>query len=135
MEQIRKIQLPARTDSRGTLVFLEEGVLPFEPARVFYMYGMDASTERGCHAHRKTKQFILALRGRFLIELTSGRETIKIELDSPTSGVYVPPMTWDKLSNFSEDAICLVAASEPYDESDYIREWSDYCEIVGIKIK
>jgi len=82
--------------------------------------------ERGGHAHRVTEQFVLPVSGSFKLDLTDGKTINQYTMDDSSRGIYVPPMVWDRLYDFSADAVCLVLASTQYAESDYIRNWEDY---------
>jgi hypothetical protein len=123
---VRWIDLPVRADPRGALTFIGHGEIPFSIARLFYVRGVPAGTERGGHAHRVTEQFVIAMSGAFSLDLTDGADTKSFRLDSAARGVYIPPMTWDRLYDFSPDAVCLVLASTQYAESDYVRDWNSY---------
>jgi dTDP-4-dehydrorhamnose 3,5-epimerase-like enzyme len=119
---------------RGSLTVVESGQgIPFAIARIFYIYGATRDCERGAHAHYDTQQAFVAIRGRFSLELTDGHRSQKYVLDRPDRVLYVPPMIWARLYDFSDDAVCLVLASSLYDPDDYIREWDDYLVALGLK--
>ena len=122
------VELPNKIDPRGSLTVANPEEIGFPVSRVFYVYGVPANVERAKHAHRITEQFVIAIRGSFFLDLTDGQNTRTYSMDDPTRGVYVPAMLWDRLYDFLTDAICLVFASTPYDESDYIRDWDRYLE-------
>ena len=122
------VELPNKIDPRGSLTVANPEEISFPVSRVFYVYGVPENVERAKHAHRITEQFVIAIRGSFSLDLTDGQNTRTYSMDDPTRGVYVPAMLWDRLYDFSTDAICLVFASTPYDESDYIRDWDSYLE-------
>jgi dTDP-4-dehydrorhamnose 3,5-epimerase-like enzyme len=126
LEGARWIDLPVRTDPRGTLTIVGHDEIPFSITRLFYVREVPAGVERGGHAHRVTEQFVLAINGSFSLDLTDGRDKRSFRLDSPTRGVYIPPMVWDRLYDFSGQAVCLVLASTQYAESDYIRDWNEF---------
>lgn len=120
------------TPVRGSLTVVQSGQgIPFAIARIFYIYGATPNCERGGHAHYDTQQAFVAMRGHFSLELTDGGQTQKYKLDRPDRLLYVPPMIWARLYDFSDDAVCLVLASSLYDASDYIREWDDYLTALG----
>lgn len=120
------------TPVRGSLTVVQSGQgIPFAIARIFYIYGATKDSERGAHAHYDTQQAFVAIRGSFALELTDGDESQTYELDNPNRVLYVPPMIWARLYNFTDDAICLVLASSLYDPTDYIREWDDYLSALG----
>lgn len=131
LAKVRWYQLPCKTDERGNLTIVENESMPFPTARFFYMHGMPAGVERGGHAHKVTEQFVIAMAGSFRLDLTDGGPVKSYELNSPDQGIYIPPMIWDRLYDFSPDAICLVVASTPYSESDYIRDWSEFQRMTG----
>jgi len=126
LEAVRWIDLPKRVDPRGTLTIVGHDDIPFSIARLFYVHGVPRGVERGGHAHHVTEQFIIAASGSFSLDLTDGRRTQSFHLDSPDRGVYIPPMIWDRLYDFSPGALCLVLASTQYAESDYIRDWNEF---------
>jgi hypothetical protein len=126
LDQVRWIDLPVRTDPRGSLTFIGHDDIPFSIARLFYVHGVPAGQERGGHAHRVTEQVVIAAAGAFSLELTDGSAKRSFRLESPSRGVYVPPMVWDRLYDFSPQALCLVLVSTQYAESDYLRDWSQY---------
>ena len=120
------------TPVRGNLTVVQSGQgIPFAIARIFYIYGANAQSERGAHAHYDTQQAFIAMRGRFSLELTDGDQTQTYLIERPDRVLYVPPMIWARLFDFSDDAVCLVLASSLYDPSDYIREWDDYLSALG----
>ncbi len=123
---VRWIDLPVRADRRGTLTIVGHDEIPFSVTRLFYVRDVPAGIERGGHAHRVTEQFVLPVNGAFSLDLTDGRDKRSFRLDSPARGVYIPPMVWDRLYDFSEQAVCLVLASTQYAESDYVRDWNEY---------
>lgn len=128
----RLIQLPKIEDERGTLSFVEtHNHIPFEIKRIFYLYNPGDKMKRGEHAHRELLQFVLAISGKFVITIDNGKNTEALTLSSQNIGVLVPPLNWIELYNFSSDAVCLVLASEYYDESDYIRDYDEFRKLVG----
>lgn len=117
--------LPRIQDIRGNLSFIEGGVhLPFEIQRVYYLYDVPGGGERGGHAHKNLHQFIVAMSGSFDVTLDDGMEKKRIHLNRSYQGLYVCPMIWRELDNFSSASVCMVLASNKYDESDYIRDYS-----------
>lgn len=126
------IELPKIADQRGNLTFLEGGVhIPFDIHRVYYLYDVPGGAERGAHGHKQLEQVMVALAGSFDVTLDDGTEKRKYSLNRPYSGLYVPPMTWRELDNFSSGAVCLVLASDLYDEQDYFREYSEFLSTVN----
>lgn len=127
----RIIEMPKISDQRGNLTFMEGGVhVPFEISRVYYLYDVPGGAERGAHGHKQLEQVMIALSGSFDVTLDDGVEKRKYSLNRPYFGLYVPPMTWRELDNFSSGAVCLVLASDRYDEQDYFREYSDFISTV-----
>jgi hypothetical protein len=121
------VTIPKLTDPRGSLSFVQPGsCLPFEIRRVYYLYDVPPGCERGAHGHRVLQQLIIAAAGAFDIECDDGRAKRKFRLDSPDQGLYVGPMIWRRLSGFSRGSVCLVLASEVYDEGDYFRSYDDF---------
>lgn len=119
------IQLPKITDQRGNLTFIEgDNHIPFHISRVYYLYDVPGGESRGGHAHKKLEQLIIAANGSFDVILDDGIEKKTFHLNRSYFGLYVTPMTWRELDNFSSGSLCLVLASEPFDECDYIRNYS-----------
>lgn len=117
------------TDARGSLAVIESGrEVGFGVRRVYYMYGAGARSARGAHAHRKLHQLIVAMQGSFEISLDNGRGRCVHRLDEPTRGLYLGPMVWRDMAEFSADSICFVLASECYDDADYIRDYESFLQ-------
>jgi len=104
--------------------------VPFQIKRVYYLYDVPGGESRGGHAHKALQQLIVSVMGAFDVILDDGHERKKIHLDRSYYGLYVPTMIWRELENFSSGGICLVLASAPYDEKDYIREHPEFLRIV-----
>jgi hypothetical protein len=131
VEKSQIIELPKIADPRGNLSFIEGGRhVPFEIKRVFYLYDVPGGETRAGHALRKTQQFIIAASGSFDVVLDDGNERRTIGLNRSWKGVYVPPMIWRELVNFSSAGVCLVLASDFYDENDYIRNYDEFLRAV-----
>jgi len=121
------IELPRITDARGNLSFVEGGQhIPFDIRRVYYLYDVPGGSDRGSHAHKNLKQFIVAMSGSFDVVLNDGVNEKRFHLNRSYYGLYVCPMMWRYLDNFSSGAVCMVLASEYYDESDYIRDYDEF---------
>lgn len=127
LDQARIITLPKISDPRGNLTFLEGGVhVPFDLARVYYLYDVPGGESRGGHAHLQLEQLIIAVSGSFDVVLDDGHQRKTFFLNRSNYGLYVPRMVWRELENFSSASVCLVMASEKYAESDYIRDFEDF---------
>ncbi len=124
------IDLPKISDPRGNLSFIEGGKhIPFEIKRVYYLYDVPGGSDRGSHAHKNLHQFIVAMSGSFDVVLDDGKETKRFHLNRSYYGLYVCPMMWRYLDNFSSGAVCMVLASSHYDEADYIRNYPDFISL------
>lgn len=116
-----------RGDERGKLVVIEgEKSIPFDIKRVFYMYGSDQTVVRGQHANRISEFVLVNVAGKSKVRITDGTEEIIVHLDQPMMGVYIPPMIWKDMYEFSEDSVLLCLASTHYDGGEYIREYDEY---------
>jgi hypothetical protein len=123
LSDCRLINLQRIGDVRGNLTIAEyDHHVPFEVKRIYYLTDVPASSERGGHAHKALHQFIIPISGSFSIHLDDGCERKSIELNDNTKGLYLCPMIWREINHFSANAICLVLASELYDEGDYYRD-------------
>ena len=123
----RIIDLPKITDQRGNLTFIEGNRhIPFLIQRVYYLYDVPAGAMRGGHAHKKLQQFIIAASGSFTVIVDDGRKRKEFFLNRPHYGLYIPQMRWRELENFSSGSICVVLASEVYEESDYYRNYKRF---------
>ena len=128
------IDLPKISDPRGNLTFIEGGEhLPFAIERVYYLYDVPGGAERGGHAHKELHQLIIAISGSFDVVLDDGRERQRFHLNRSYYGLYVCPMIWRELDNFSSGSVSLVLASNRYDESDYYRDYQAYLAGRGLK--
>ncbi len=127
IDDCRIIELPRITDPRGNLTFIEGGNhLPFQIARVYYLYDVPGGESRGGHAHRELEQFIIAMSGSFDVELDDGREQRTFSLNRSYYGLYMPRLVWRELVNFSSGSVCTVLASRPYEEEDYFRDYDEF---------
>lgn len=130
--EIKLIDLPRITDPRGNLTFAEaESHVPFPVRRAYWVYDVPAGESRGGHAHKRLKQLVVALSGSFTVTLDNGRERKTVLLNHPWQGLLIETDTWRTLDDFSSGAVCLVLASEHYDESDYIYEYDEFLSYVG----
>lgn len=128
LKDCRIIELPKIADQRGNLTFIEGGGrhVPFEIKRVYYLYDVPGGAERGGHAHKALHQLIIAMSGSFDVVLDDGREKCTFHLNRSYYGLYVCPMIWRELNNFSSGSVSMVLASNLYDESDYYRNYDDF---------
>jgi hypothetical protein len=125
--EAKLIQLPKIYDDRGNLSFIEaQRHLPFAIKRAYWIYDVPGGERRGGHAYRQGEEFLIALSGSFDVHLNNGASTSCHSLNRSYMGIYVPSMTWRFLDNFSTNSLCLVLASTPYDESDYIYDYPEF---------
>jgi dTDP-4-dehydrorhamnose 3,5-epimerase-like enzyme len=121
------IELPRIHDPRGNLTFVEGSHhVPFDIKRVYYLYDVPGGAERGGHAHKQLEQLIVAMSGSFDVILDDGYEKRRVHLNRSYNGLYVPRMIWRELDNFSSGSVCMVLASNYYDETDYYRDHVDF---------
>lgn len=121
------VSLPKISDPRGNLTFVEGGQhVPFQIQRVYYLYDVPGGAERGGHAHKNLHQLIVAMSGSFDVILDDGKNKMRIHLNRSYSGLYVCPMIWRELDNFSSGSVCMVLASNKYEESDYYRDYAEF---------
>jgi len=127
LDQVRRIELPVVREARGNLTFIEGGRhIPFEIRRVYYLYDVPGGAERAGHAHKALHQVVVALAGSFDIHLDDGFSKQSFHLNRSYSGLYLCPMIWRTIDNFSSGSVCLVLASDYYDETDYYRDYTDF---------
>jgi len=125
--ECRVILLPKIADPRGNLTFIEgDRHIPFAIRRVYYLYDVPGGAERGGHAHKALHQLIIAMSGSFDVVLDDGAERKRFHLNRSYAGLYVCPMIWRGLDNFSSGSVCMVLASNRYDEDDYYRDYAEY---------
>lgn len=129
---ITLIDLPKITDPRGNLTFAEaQSMVPFDIKRVYWVYDVPGGESRGGHAHKHLKQFVVALSGSFTVTLDDGRERKTVLLNHPWQGLLIDVNTWRTLDDFSSGAVCMVLASEHYEEGDYIYDYNEFLKYVG----
>lgn len=128
----RIIELPKIMDPRGNLT-VAEGLknVPFDIKRAYWVYDVPGGESRGGHAHKKLRQLIIALSGSFHVTLDNGSERETILLNHPYQGLVVETNTWRTLDDFSSGAVCLVLASEYYEEEDYIYDYDEFIDYVN----
>jgi dTDP-4-dehydrorhamnose 3,5-epimerase-like enzyme len=127
IELCKIIELPKIQDPRGNLTFIEGGRhVPFELKRVYYLYDVPGGAERGGHAHKELHQLIIAMSGSFDVVLDDGNEKKRFNLNRSYNGLYVCPLMWREIDNFSSGSVCMVLASDYYDETDYHRDYQGF---------
>ena len=127
------IELPKIEDMRGNLSLVEGGIhIPFYIKRIFYLYDVPTGAGRGAHAHKELHQFLICLSGSLDVSLDDGRYRKMIHLNRPWQGLHITPMVWASEVNFAAGTVCLVIASDLYNESDYIRDYSIFQKLVGV---
>jgi hypothetical protein len=121
------IQLPKIPDVRGNLSYVEGSThIPFPIRRLYWIYDVPGGDTRGGHAYRELQEVVIALSGSFDLSLSDGTSRRTVTLNRSYYGVYVPSMIWRQMGNFSTNAVCLILASGPYDESDYLRKYDEF---------
>lgn len=131
-EQYKILYFKDLGDERGNLVVIEgEGMdIPFDIKRVFYIYGSDDTVVRGQHANLRTEFLLVNVKGSSKVRVNNGTESAVIVLDKPGMGLYLPPMLWKDMYDFSPDSVLLVLASRHYDSQEYIRDYNEYLRII-----
>lgn len=130
------IELPRIENEKGNITVVQGGInLPFDVARVFYLYDIPGGESRGAHAHKKCHQFLVAASGSFEILLDDGRNRRTITLNRPYYGLHIPPGVWASEQSFSSGSICLVLTSHVYEEADYIRDYTSFLKYIDYDSK
>lgn len=130
VDECRLIELPVVHNPQGNLTFIEGGAhVPFDIARVYYLYDVPGGATRGGHAHRGLEQLLVAMSGSFEVVVDDGERRRRVPLNRSYVGLYMPPMTWRELVDFSSGSVCMVLASAPYEEADYIRDYEEFCSV------
>ena len=134
IDECYKIDFPKIHDPRGNLTFLESNRhIPFDIKRVYYLYDVPGGATRAGHAHKALQQVLIAISGSFDIHLDDGKDQKIIHMNRSFYGLYISPLTWRVIDNFSSGAVCLSIVSDYYDEEDYIREYADFLNYIGDK--
>ncbi|MDC1179844.1 FdtA/QdtA family cupin domain-containing protein [Flavobacteriaceae bacterium] len=121
------IELPKIKNRAGNITAIENNInIPFGVSRVFYLYDIPAGIDRGAHAHKECHQLLVAASGSFDVLLCDGKSEMIVNLNQPNKGLHIPPGIWASEVNFSSGSICLVLASDKYDEKDYIRDYQEF---------
>ena len=127
---IALIEIPKIENVLGTIGVVENNTIPFEMKRVYYLYDIPSSANRGGHAHKNLKQVLIAISGSFDVIVKDGVTEEKITLNKPNVGLLINTNIWRELDNFSSGSVCLVIASDIFDESDYIRNYQQFLHYV-----
>ncbi len=133
LSQVQMVEFPLHGDERGRLVVVE-GMkdIPFDIKRLFYIYGSDKDVVRGTHANRKSEFVLINVAGTSKVKVKDGLGNEKVfDLDRPNIGVYLPTLVWKDMYDFSADSVLLVLSNEPYDATEYIRDYDEFCRIVS----
>lgn len=128
IDNVEIISIPKIIDEkgRGKLSVIEKSTIPFEIKRVYYLYDVPSDAFRGGHAHKNLIQFMIALSGSFEVKIDDGSNNKKVMLNKPNQGLLIPSGIWREMDNFSAGSVCLVLASEFFDESDYFRDYNTF---------
>lgn len=127
------LSIPKVEKPEGNIGIIENETVPFAIKRVYYLYDVPSSAKRGGHAHKKLRQMLVALSGSFDVILKDGTGQKTVTLNKPDKGLLINSNIWRELENFSSGAVCMVIASEVYDEEDYIRDYDKYMEYLANK--
>jgi hypothetical protein len=131
LEDCKITELPQVRDPRGNLTFIEGGRhLPFEIKRVYYLYDVPGGSVRAGHGHKTLEQLVIAMSGSFDISLDDGLTKRKFHLNRPNYGLFISPLVWREIDNFSSGSVCAVLASDYYEETDYFRDYEDFLRAV-----
>ena len=130
IDDVEIISIPKIIDEegRGKLSVIEKSIVPFEIKRVYYLYDVPSDAFRGGHAHKNLIQFMIALSGSFEVKIDDGSNNKKVMLNKPNQGLLIPSGIWREMDNFSAGSVCLVLASEFFDESDYFRDYNSFLD-------
>ena len=128
IRDVKIIDIPKIVDSqgRGKLSVIEKNIIPFDIMRVYYLYDVPSDAYRGGHAHKNLIQFMIPLSGSFEVLVDDGNSKKKIMLNKPNKGLLIPVGIWREMDNFSSGAICMVLASDYFDEEDYFRKYNEF---------
>lgn len=126
------ISIPKIEDPRGNLSVIENDVIPFEIKRVYYLYDVPSAAERGGHSHVQQHEFLVALSGSFDVVLNDGSSIKTVSLNKPFEGLLITNGIWRELKNFSSGSVCLVVASDVFNEEDYIRDFTEYLKSIQL---
>ncbi|MBG6186044.1 sugar 3,4-ketoisomerase [Flavobacterium sp. CAN_S2] len=125
---VQLLKVPVVEDTRGNLAFIQKDFLPFEFKRVYYLFDVPSSAYRGGHSHIVQQELLIALSGSFEVVVQDGLVKKSFILNKPNMGLLIPTGIWRELQNFSSGAVCLVLASDVFEEADYIRDFDAFLE-------
>ena len=129
LSKCKIVELPKIADPRGNLTFIEaERNIPFAIKRVYYLYDVPGGATRAGHGHKTLQQLIIAMSGSFDVVLDDGTQRERYHLNRSYNGLYVCSMMWREIDNFSSGSVCMVLASDFFDEADYFRNYDDFVE-------
>ncbi|WP_432462970.1 sugar 3,4-ketoisomerase [Agarivorans sp. QJM3NY_33] len=132
MSLINLIKFDILGDSRGSLISLEQyNNIPFDIKRIYYIFDTQSNISRGFHAHYNLEQVAICLKGNVTFLIDDGKDKEKVTLSSPDIGLHIKGLKWREMHDFSEDCVLIVVASELYDEADYIRDYTNFLELVS----
>ncbi|WP_336128391.1 sugar 3,4-ketoisomerase [Mesoflavibacter sp. CH_XMU1422-2] len=126
INSVKLVEIPKIKDVRGNLSVVEKDTIPFDIKRVYYLYDVPSDAYRGGHAHKEQLELLIALSGSFEVTLDDGKSKRSIILNKPNKGLLIPKGIWRELQDFSSGSVCLVLASDVFDEEDYIRDYNDF---------
>lgn len=130
VNECKLMKLKKISDPRGNLTFIESEMdIDFDIKRIYYIYDVPSGEYRGAHAHRNLEQLMIALSGSFDVTIDDGKSRKVVALNNPAIGLYVTKMIWREMNNFSAGSVCLVLASDHYNESDYIRNYDEFLKM------
>ena len=127
------ITIPKIEDYRGNIAIIENGVLPYEVKRVYYLYDVPSTAHRGGHSHKEQLELLIALSGSFDVVINDGTDSQTVTLNKPDKGLLINRNIWRELENFSSGAVCLVLASDVFDENDYIRDYKEFINYINLQ--
>ncbi|MGS2727238.1 sugar 3,4-ketoisomerase [Psychroserpens sp. BH13MA-6] len=128
LEHISWIDIPKIKDPRGHLAVIEKDCIPYTIKRVYYLFDVPSDAYRGGHAHKLQSELLIAVSGSFEVLLDDGHSKQKVMLNKPDKGLLIPTGIWRELENFSAGSVCLVLASDEFDENDYIRDYQEFLD-------
>ena len=128
VEKPKLISIPVIEDTRGNLAYIQNDILPFEFKRIYYLFDVPSNAFRGGHSHIDQHEILIALSGSFEVTVNDGKNKQSFLLNKPNVGLHIPTGIWRELENFSSGAVCLVLASDVFQEEDYIRDFDQFLQ-------